>query len=81
MQANFGLLGDLQSSNKELDRAKVQELIKTIEDINAWLQTEYWPSEKGIKEDGQWIVGEEKGLEYRKGALWYGNGGETVDDI
>jgi hypothetical protein len=23
-------------------------------------------------------VGEEKGLEFRKGALWYGAGGETV---
>lgn len=30
-----------------------------------------------IPDGGEWIVGEEKGLDFRKGRLWYG-GGETI---
>ena len=64
-----------------VDRKKVSTLIEKIEDINTWLQEEYWPKDgqqcKRIKEGGEWIVGEEKGLDCRKGTLWYG-GGETV---
>lgn len=46
--------------------------IEEIERINKWLQEKFW-SRDGLR----WIVGEEKGLDCRKGALWYG-GGETV---
>ena len=64
-----------------IDRKRVCKLIEKIEDINTWLQEEYWPKDgqqgKRIKEGGEWIVGEEKGLDCRKGTLWYG-GGETV---
>ena len=60
---------------------KVQLLVDRIEAINAWLQDEYWPKEgqeeAAIKNGGEWIVGEEKGLDCRKGTLWYG-GGETI---
>ncbi|KAL8639289.1 MAG: hypothetical protein Q9228_003662 [Teloschistes exilis] len=60
------------------DPAKVQRLTECIEEINANLQEQYWPHNgKDIKDGGQWIVGEEKGLDCRKGTLWYG-GGETV---
>lgn len=57
---------------------KMQQWIHTIEEINAWLQKNYWP-ETGhdIAERGQWIIGQEQGLDCRKGRLWYG-GGETV---
>ena len=60
---------------------KVQILVDKIEAINAWLQEEYWPKE-GRQEavigyGGEWIVGQEKGLDCRKGTLWYG-GGETI---
>lgn len=48
-----------------------------IEEINAWLEKEYWPKEGKIKEGGEWIVGQEKGLDCREGTLWYG-GGNTV---
>jgi len=51
-----------------------------IEEINAWLESEFWPvdGQTGpIKTGGEWIVGQEKGLDLRKGRLWYG-GGETV---
>ena len=64
-----------------LDRKRVEKLIERIESINTWLMEEYWPKESQqgecIKEGGEWIVGEEKGLDCRKGTLWYG-GGETV---
>lgn len=62
-------------------KEKVQMLVDKIEAINAWLQDEYWPKkgreEAAIKNGGEWIVGEEKGLDCRKGTLWYG-GGETI---
>ena len=52
--------------------------LNEIDLINKWLEAEYWPSEQGtIMPGGEWIVGEEKGLDFRKGRLWYG-GGETI---
>jgi hypothetical protein len=57
---------------------KIVTWIKKIEELNAWLEEEYWPKEGGKRrEDGQWIVGQERGLDFRKGTLWYG-GGNTV---
>lgn len=57
---------------------KMQEWVHTIEEINAWLQEEYWPEAgQAIAAGGQWIIGQEQGLDCRKGRLWYG-GGETV---
>lgn len=50
--------------------------IKTIEDINAWLETEVWDSADG-EFLGEWIVGQERGLDARAGNLWYG-GGRTI---
>ncbi|TKA73875.1 hypothetical protein B0A55_04480 [Friedmanniomyces simplex] len=69
---------DFETAEGEVDRAKVEQLVETIEGINSWLRAEYWPRENGVGEGGEWVVGEEKGLEFRKGALWYGSGGETV---
>lgn len=57
---------------------KMVNWIKKIEQLNAWLEEEYWPKENGKRrEDGEWIVGQEKGLDFREGTLWYG-GGNTV---
>jgi hypothetical protein len=63
-----------------VDGEKVERLVKVIESINEWLEKEYWPSttEGGKGKGIEWIVGQEKGLEFRKGALWYGSGGEMV---
>ncbi|KAJ8078984.1 hypothetical protein PM082_013268 [Marasmius tenuissimus] len=70
--------GDFETSVGEVDRSKVERLITTIDALNEWLQTEYWPKEGHVEEGGQWIVGEGVGLELRKGALWYGSGGEMI---
>lgn len=60
------------------DLEKRMEWIAVIESINSWLQDEYWPKGDGtIRSGGEWTVGKEKGLDCRKGSLWYG-GGETV---
>jgi hypothetical protein len=68
---------DFETANGEIDHTKVSQLVATIESINAWLQEEYWPTDGKIQEGGEWIIGQEKGLECRKGTLWYG-GGERI---
>lgn len=63
--------GDLTLPSHEALKSYVQ----LIEEINEWLQNEYWPKNgESIKPGGEWIVGEEKGLDCQKGRLWYGNG-------
>ncbi|KAH7356501.1 RNA ligase/cyclic nucleotide phosphodiesterase [Rhexocercosporidium sp. MPI-PUGE-AT-0058] len=56
---------------------KMVKFIELIEEINAWLEREYWPSGDERREAGEWIVGQERGLDFRMGRLWYG-GGKTV---
>jgi hypothetical protein len=50
--------------------------VEAIDEINEWLEKEVWD-----KEDadfvGEWVVGQEKGLDARNGTLWYG-GGRTI---
>lgn len=64
-------------SNGTFDREKAKKVIDKIEEINERLQKRYWPTEKGVPERGEWTIGQEKGLDFRKGTLWYG-GGETI---
>ncbi|KAL8679539.1 MAG: hypothetical protein Q9186_004185 [Xanthomendoza sp. 1 TL-2023] len=60
------------------DSAKVRKFVDHIETINSRLRDQYWPGAgRSIPAGGEWIVGQEKGLDCRKGTLWYG-GGETV---
>lgn len=68
-----------KSGGVKVDSEKVKKLVETIEEINEWLEKEFWPSGEGseIKAGGEWIVGQEKGLDFRQGSLWYG-GGNTV---
>ncbi|KAJ7081883.1 RNA ligase/cyclic nucleotide phosphodiesterase [Mycena belliarum] len=50
-------------------------LVARIEEINAWLKREFWPEGDRATE---WVVGDETGLEWRTGPVWYGSGGETL---
>ncbi|KAH8671354.1 60S ribosomal protein L44 [Xylariales sp. PMI_506] len=50
--------------------------VEAIDEINLWLENEVW----GKLESpliGEWVVGQEKGLDVRVGTLWFG-GGRTV---
>jgi len=70
--------GEPLDGSVALDMEKRRHWIKEIEMINKWLEAEYWPEEgELIKPGGEWIVGEEKGLDFRHGRLWYG-GGQTI---
>lgn len=65
---------DFETSDGVVDHAKVAKLVDTIDEINRWLEKECWTGDNGSNRSGEWIVGEEKGLECRKGTLWYGGG-------
>ncbi|EGP86511.1 uncharacterized protein MYCGRDRAFT_43901 [Zymoseptoria tritici IPO323] len=69
----------LDASTGEVDRGKVEVLVETVEGVNRWLEEEFWTLEEGEgrEEGARWVVGEERGLEVKRGALWYG-GGERV---
>lgn len=58
------------------DPVKVKALVNGLERIDADLRNEHGNSE-GQFRSGTWFVGEEKGLDCRKGRLWYG-GGTTI---
>ena len=49
--------------------------VNHLEEINTWLKEAFWlESNSATKSHGDWIVGEERGLECRAGTLWYGGG-------
>ncbi|KAF4464420.1 ureidoglycolate hydrolase [Fusarium albosuccineum] len=50
--------------------------VKAIDRINKWLETEVWDNPESDFV-GEWIIGQEKGLDARNGTLWYG-GGRTI---
>ena len=78
--ARFVTTRDFSKNGSESvpDPARMAKWIERIEETNIWLESEYWPREDQItKGGGEWIVGEENGLDCRRGTLWYG-GGETV---
>ena len=55
---------------------KMERFLEGVEEMNAWLEKEVWGL-VGEAEGGEWVVGQEKGLDCREGRLWYG-GGKTV---
>lgn len=58
-------------------KEKMRHWVMAIEEINQWLEVEFWPRDGQPQEKvqrGEWIVGQEKGLEFREGTLWYGDG-------
>jgi hypothetical protein len=65
----------------KVDRNSVAELVQRIERINAILRKEYWPEEDGegsTRAKGEWVVGQEQGLEFNKGTSWYGDGDKVL---
>jgi hypothetical protein len=50
--------------------------VDAIDEVNKWLETEVW-GKSDSEVIGEWIVGQEKGLDVHVGTLWYG-GGRTV---
>lgn len=61
------LLGDREELNPE----QTSLLVDTLDKINDRLRDKYWQSEPP---QGEWVVGQEKGLELVKGRSWYGKG-------
>ena len=67
---------DLADAQGSPDPAKMATFIKKIEEINDWLERKFWPEHNGgkIPDGGEFNLGEETGLDYRMGTLWYGGG-------
>ncbi|KAL2848805.1 RNA ligase/cyclic nucleotide phosphodiesterase [Aspergillus pseudoustus] len=59
------------------DAESVKKLVERIERVNGTLKKRYWPADGVMPVKGEWIVGQEEGLEMNKGTSWYG-GGERV---
>lgn len=55
---------------------KRQKWIAAIDEVNRWLEDEVW-DKRDAEYTGEWIVGQERGLDARNGTLWYG-GGRTI---
>jgi hypothetical protein len=57
-------------TNGKIDGEKVKRLVDVIKEVNAWLEREFWPDAEGrIREGGEWVVGQELGLDCRRGRL------------
>lgn len=59
--------------HKALDSTSMAAWIEHIEDINRWLKAEFWPGTSTNREL-EWVVGDETGLDCRRGTVWYGGG-------
>ena len=70
--------GDALDAKVAKDQTLRENWIREINDINQWLETEYWPmAGEPVPSGGEWIVGEEVGLDFHAGKLWYGGGDEV----
>ncbi|EXJ79625.1 hypothetical protein A1O3_07904 [Capronia epimyces CBS 606.96] len=71
------LSSDDFAADGQLSHSKVVKWVEMLDTINARLEQEFWPKD-GVMPDaaGEWFVGSERGLEVRRGRIWYG-GGET----
>ncbi len=72
---------DFTKESGSPDPQKMTAFIEKIEEINRWLEKEFWPENNGgeIPDGGEFNVGAEIGLVCRRGKLWYG-GGESVHE-
>jgi len=69
---------DFQTDGKT-DQEKIERWVAKIEEINVFLAGAEVSGVDVLRLPGlgEWQVGEEKGLDYRRGTLWYG-GGESL---
>ncbi|KAB5577565.1 RNA ligase/cyclic nucleotide phosphodiesterase [Coniochaeta sp. 2T2.1] len=65
-------LGRYLGQEDHLTHEMRRKWVDTIDDINKWLETQIWDQDAEFT--GEWIVGQERGLEVRSGPLWYGGG-------
>ena len=74
----FVTQADVTQNDKGLptiDRDKVTCWVAQIEQINQWLRHNFWSDNDGEAElRGEWVVGQENGLDCCRGRLWYGDG-------
>lgn len=70
------LSGEDTSTDGVCDASKMVGVVKKIEEINTWLGEEF-SGENDPEGKGMWTVGEEEGLCFRVGTVWYG-GGESL---
>jgi vesicle-fusing ATPase len=70
---------DFAQQNGSNDPSKVKAFVEKIEEINGWLEKEFWPEQSNgaVPDGGVLSVGEETGLHCRSGTLWYGGGNEV----
>ncbi|KAJ4347015.1 uncharacterized protein N0V89_010949 [Didymosphaeria variabile] len=69
---------DFNDGKGTYDPQKMQAFIEKVEEINAWLEQEFWPEHNGGKvlPGADWIVGEEQGLNCRESLIkTHGYGG------
>ncbi|RAK95190.1 uncharacterized protein BO80DRAFT_450441 [Aspergillus ibericus CBS 121593] len=77
-QDGFVLENPNHAGGETVDHARVAALVERVEKINEKLRQKYWFREDGvISRKGEWLVGEERGLEFCKGTSFYG-GGDAV---
>ena len=59
---------DFADDKGAYDASKMEAFIMKIEEINTWLEEEFWPEHNGgkVPDGADWLVGEEKGLNCRK---------------
>ncbi|PNS20565.1 ATP-dependent RNA helicase ded1 [Sphaceloma murrayae] len=69
---------EFKTDKGTFDHGRMERLVGIIDKTNEWLKEKYWPSAgAGVEPGGEWIIGQERGLDHRRGTLWYG-GGETI---
>lgn len=53
--------------------AQREAWVRAVEDLNGWLERQVWDVTNG-EFIGEWVVGQERGLDLRCGTVWYGGG-------
>ncbi|KAI2620364.1 RNA ligase/cyclic nucleotide phosphodiesterase [Hypomontagnella submonticulosa] len=69
-------LGRYLTEEEHVTPEQRKKWVDGIDEINVWLEAEVWNNAES-RLIGEWVVGQEKGLDVRVGTLWYG-GGRTV---